>query len=59
MPPIRPTTDVDLICEALAHADYHDIEARLRDRGFVHDASPAAPMRRWRAGSNAVDVIPT
>ncbi len=58
MPPIRPTTDVDLICEALVHADYHRIEARLRDRGFVHDASHEAPICRWRIGSVAVDVMP-
>lgn len=43
MPPIRPTNDVDLICEALAHADYHGVEARLRSRGFVNDASPSLP----------------
>jgi hypothetical protein len=58
MPPIRPTTDVDLICEALVRADYHRIEARLRDRGFVHDASQEAPICRWRIGTVAVDVMP-
>ena len=59
MPAIRPTDDVDTICPALALADYHRIEARLRARGFVQDLNPEAPICRWRIGHVAVDVMPT
>lgn len=59
MPAIRPTDDVDTICQALVLADYHRIEARLRTRGFVQDSSPEAPICRWRIGNVAVDVMPT
>lgn len=59
MPAIRPTDDVDTICRALALADYHRIETRLRARGFVQDQTPDAPICRWRIGNVAVDVMPT
>ena len=59
MPAIRPTEDVDMICQALVRADYHRVEVRLRERGFVHDTRPDAPICRWRIGDVAVDVMPT
>jgi hypothetical protein len=59
MPSIRPTEDVDLICEALALRDYHRVEAALRTRGFVQDMRADAPICRWRTGDLAVDVMPT
>jgi hypothetical protein len=59
MPAIRPTDDVDTICHALALADYHRVETRLRARGFVQDLTPEAPICRWRIGNVAVDVMPT
>ena len=59
MPGIRPTEDVDLVCEALVLAEYHRVEAALRSRGFVQDMRADAPICRWRVGSVAVDVMPT
>lgn len=59
MPAIRPTEDVDMICRALVLADYHRVESALRERGFVQDMRPEAPICRWRVGSVAVDVMPT
>ena len=59
MPAIRPTDDVDTICQALALADYHRIETRLRARGFVQDLTAEAPICRWRIKHVAVDVMPT
>ncbi|WP_153115709.1 hypothetical protein [Rhodocyclus tenuis] len=59
MPAIRPTEDVDLICQALALSDYHHLETTLRARGFVQDMRPAAPICRWRIGAVVVDVMPT
>lgn len=59
MPAIRPTDDVDLIVEVLALSAYHRLETGLRERGFEQDLRPQAPICRWRAGSVAVDVMPT
>jgi predicted nucleotidyltransferase len=59
MPAIRPTNDVDLICQAVATRDYHRVERALRARGFVQDLRPDAPICRWRTGDVAVDVMPT
>ena len=59
MPTIRPTEDVDLICQAVVLADYHRIEKMLRARGFVQDMRADAPICRWLVGSVAVDVMPT
>lgn len=63
MPDIRTTYDVDLICKAVARIDYYKVEASLRERGFIQDMSPDAPICRWRVGSGAaavaVDVMPT
>lgn len=59
MPAIRPTEDVDLVCQAVMLADYHRVETALRARGFVQDMRPEAPICRWRVGSVVVDVMPT
>ena len=57
-PAIRPTEDVDLVFGAIALADHHEFEARLRARGFVHDTREGAPICRWRIGSVTVDAMP-
>lgn len=62
MPSIRPTEDVDVICQVLALTEYHHIEDRLRTRGFMQDLSRNAPICRWRVAdlrSVIVDVMPT
>ena len=58
MPAIRPTEDVDLVCQAVVLADYHRVEKSLRARGFVQDMRPQAPICRWQVGSVVVDVMP-
>lgn len=58
MPAIRPTEDVDLVCQAVVLADYHRVEQALRTRGFAQDMRPQAPICRWQAGSLVVDVMP-
>jgi predicted nucleotidyltransferase len=58
MPAIRPTEDVDLLCQAVVLADYHRVEKVLRSRGFVQDMRPQAPICRWQVGSVVVDVMP-
>lgn len=59
MPAIRPTDDVDMICQSAVLADYHQIEQALRTQGFVQDMRKEAPICRWRIGEVAVDVMPT
>ena len=59
MPAIRPTEDVDTICQTVVLPDYHRIEAALRQQGFVQDMSEGAPICRWRIEGVAVDVMPT
>ena len=58
-PGIRPTQDVDLLCDVAALSDYHRIETRLRGRGFVQDMREGAPVCRWRVGDLAIDMMPT
>lgn len=58
MPAIRPTEDVDLVCQVTALAEYHRVEQALRTRGFAQDMRPQAPICRWQAGSLVVDVMP-
>jgi len=58
-PAIRATDDVDLLVGVLALGDYYQIEELLRERGLSPDASPSAPICRWRHGSLIVDVMPT
>lgn len=61
LPSIRPTDDVDMICLALALSDYHRVEQRLRERGFVQGLGQDDPVCRWwlRESAIAVDVMPT
>ena len=61
MPSIRPTDDVDMICLALALTDYHRVEQRLRERGFVQGSGRDDPVCRWwvKDSAIAVDVMPT
>ena len=58
-PGIRPTQDVDLLCDVAALSEYHRIETRLRGRGFVQDTREGAPVCRWRLGDLAIDMMPT
>lgn len=58
MPSIRATEDVDVVCEVLSLTDYRAVENALRDRGFVHDTRPEAPICRWRIAGVTVDVMP-
>ncbi|HLF96951.1 MAG TPA: hypothetical protein VI457_07385 [Methylococcaceae bacterium] len=58
MPAIRPTEDVDLVCQAVVLADYHRVEKALRALGFVQDMRPQAPICRWQIGAVVVDVMP-
>jgi hypothetical protein len=56
---IRATQDVDAIAQIATAAQYHDLERRMAARGFVHDASPDAPICRWLCNGIRLDLMPT
>lgn len=59
MPEIRPTQDVDVICRAVARAEYHQLGRQLRQRGFQEDSRPGAPLCRWCTDDLVLDLMPT
>ena len=58
-PPVRVTTDVDVITEVATLGEYYQLAERLRQRGFVEDQSQGAPICRWRLESTILDIMPT
>lgn len=58
-PPERPTDDVDAIVEVASRGAYYAFAQRLRERGFVEDASEGAPICRWVVDGVRVDLMPT
>ena len=58
-PAIRPTEDVDMIVQVLAHSNYYQLEKRLRERGFTQDLQAEAPICRWKIQRITVDIMPT
>lgn len=58
-PGVRPTRDVDAIVEIASRVEFHRLQGSLRDRGFVEDDSPDAPISRWRHEKYVLDVMPT
>lgn len=55
---VRPTDDTDCVCEAATRVAYQAIGERLRALGFKEDNRPGAPICRWRAGDEVLDVMP-
>jgi predicted nucleotidyltransferase len=58
-PPPRITYDVDVVAEVTGLVAYHAMEKQFLLRGFARDASPDAPICRWRLGEVEVDLMPT
>jgi len=56
---IRPTDDVDIVAQVATTAGYHELEEKLRQKGFVQDMRVDAPICRWSYQGIAVDVMPT
>ena len=59
VPEVRATQDVDVIIEVLTYGDYAGLTEQLRDRNFVEDVSPGAPVCRWIVDATVVDIMPT
>ena len=55
---IRPTKDVDAIVDVTSYAKYAALSERLRALGLAEDATPDAPLCRWRRDDLIVDVMP-
>jgi hypothetical protein len=55
---VRPTYDVDAIAEITSYVEYAAFSDRLRRLGFVEDASPDAPICRWKQATTILDVMP-
>lgn len=58
-PPLRVTKDVDVVVEVLSRADFHQLENKLRQQGFIEDMGKDAPICRWKAGDVILDILPT
>jgi hypothetical protein len=58
-PSPRPTLDVDCIVEVATTMQLHELEEKLRKKGFVNDRSKDAPICRWICQEIAVDLMPT
>jgi predicted nucleotidyltransferase len=56
-PPVRVTTDVDLVTEIATRTEYYELADRLRQKGFVEDAQSTV-ICRWRVGRFQVDIMP-
>jgi predicted nucleotidyltransferase len=54
----RPTDDVDIVVEIVRYAEYADIEAKLRSKGFVNDVQSGV-ICRYSIHGITVDVMPT
>lgn len=56
---VRATDDVDVICSVASRPAYHQLGDRLRARGFHEDTREGAPVCRWVADQDVLDVMPT
>lgn len=43
----RPTMDVDCVVELFSYHEYTSFEDKLRQRRFINDIEPGAPVCRW------------
>jgi len=58
-PPVRPTTDVDVIVEVTCLLEYHNLSNHLRALGFKEDSqSEGVPVCRWTVDGVKVDTMP-
>jgi hypothetical protein len=55
---VRPTNDVDVICDVATLSAYERFAGRLRRIGFREVMDPGAPLCRWRHDDDILDVMP-
>lgn len=56
-PPVRPTTDVDLVTSVATRSDYYRLAEKLRERGFSENPQSDV-LCRWQIGKFDVDIMP-
>ncbi len=56
--PARPTQDVDCVVGTSTLVEYHQLGARLRERGFSECMDEDAPLCRWVVQDVRVDIMP-
>jgi len=55
-PPVRATTDVDLVVEVASRISYHELTKRLRALGFSQPVGDL--ICRWNIDDMSVDILP-
>lgn len=58
-PPVRPTTDVDVMAEIASRVDYYQLSEQLRTMGFREHMADGAPICRWIVDGMELDIMPT
>lgn len=58
-PPVRPTTDVDVMAEIASRVDYYQLSEQLRTMGFREHMADGAPICRWMVDGMELDIMPT
>lgn len=48
---VRPTDDVDVICDVASRPDYYRLGERLKELGFTEDTTPGAPCAAGERGA--------
>lgn len=55
---VRPTDDVDILVEIINYPEYANVEAKLREKGFVNDVESGV-ICRYTVQGITVDIMPT
>jgi predicted nucleotidyltransferase len=58
-PEIRATKDVDIIIDVASRVEFHQLEKKLRELGFIQKVQKEDPICRWYISDIIVDVMPT
>lgn len=57
--PVRATQDVDAVVAVVSLAEYHQLGAALRARGFSQSIEEGEPPYRWTLGGLKLDLMPS
>lgn len=57
--PVRATQDVDAVVAVVSLAEYRQLGAALRAKGFAQPLEEAAPAFRWSMAGLKLDVLPS
>ena len=58
-PPVRSTTDVDVMAEIASRVDYYQLAEQLRTMGFREHMADGVPICRWIVDGMELDIMPT